>query len=142
MSMLIAIVLFGLGFAVFATQNTSLVSISLGNFMISLPLYLLVLGSLLSGLVVSGLISLFGSIATYVMLRSKESNIKAKDSQLSDLSVKIHQLEQENANLKATADAAVDESAQHESQPPQYDDKPVIEERRRNIFRDIFQHSV
>ena len=73
---LLIIVIFGIGFAYFATQNTGLVNIQLGSFLWQLPLYLVALGSLLVGLFVSSILSALDSISTWSSIRGRENKIK------------------------------------------------------------------
>lgn len=99
---LIVLVVFGIGVAFFATQNTQTVSVTLANYPISgIPLYLIVLGSLLLGFVVSWILSFFGVISSALKLHGKESTIKDANKQISELTKRVHQLELENERLKA-----------------------------------------
>jgi uncharacterized integral membrane protein len=88
--------------AVFATQNTAQVAISLGAYHYThVPLYLVVLVSILVGVV-------FSCVAYYVTLFSSSLTIRGKESALTDvrrenieIAKKLHQVEVENAELKA-----------------------------------------
>ena len=61
---LIILVIFGIGVAFFATQNTQAISITVANYPLTgIPLYLIVLGSLLLGFLVSWILSFFDVIS-------------------------------------------------------------------------------
>jgi uncharacterized membrane protein YciS (DUF1049 family) len=99
---LIILVVFGIGVAFFATQNTQAISITLANYPLTgVPLYLIVLGSLLLGFVVSWVISLADVISSALKIHGKENTIKDDKKQISELTKKVHQLELENERLKA-----------------------------------------
>lgn len=99
---LIVLVAFGIGITFFSTQNTQTISITLANYPLTgIPLYIIVLGSLLLGFVVSWLISLVDVISSAFKIHSKESAIKNANKQISELTKRVHQLELENERLKA-----------------------------------------
>lgn len=98
---LIVLVVFGIGVAYFATQNTQSVSITLASYPVSgIPLYLIVLGSLLLGFVVSWIISLVDVISSALKIHGKDSTIKDANKQIAELTKRVHQLELENERLK------------------------------------------
>lgn len=98
---LIVLVVFGIGVAYFATQNTQAVSITLAGYPLSgTPLYLIVLVSLLLGFVVSWIISLVDVISSALKIHGKDSAIKDSNKQISELTKRVHQLELENERLK------------------------------------------
>ena len=98
---LIVLVVFGIGVAFFATQNTQTVSITLGNYPLTgVPIYLIVLVSLLLGFVVSWIINLVDVISSALKIHGKENTIKDANKQISELTKKVHQLELENERLK------------------------------------------
>ncbi len=101
MSTLILVTIFGLGFAFFATQNTGAVNISFGNSgLFSIPIYLVVLGSLLIGLVLSWVINTIDWIGSTWTIRDRESKIKDIAGNNLVLQKQIHDLELENARLR------------------------------------------
>ncbi len=109
---LIVLVVFGIGVAFFATQNTQTISITLGSYHLSgVPLYLIVLVSLLLGFVVSWIISLVDVISSAFKIHGKESTIKDANKQISDLTKNVHQLELENERLKAESGHPSDEKS-------------------------------
>lgn len=99
---LIVLFIFGIGVAFFATQNTQAISITLANYPLTgIPLYLIVLVSLLLGFVVSWIISFVDVIASVLKMHGKENTIKNAGKQISELTKRVHQLELENERLKA-----------------------------------------
>lgn len=99
-SLLILIVSGGI-FAYFAAQNTQLVSVNLFRYTIpSIPLYVVVLGALLIGIIISMVMSFFGFISTTLKLFGKDNTIKQSSKEIDNLKKRIHDLELENENLK------------------------------------------
>jgi len=105
-------VLFGSVIAYFATQNTERLSLNFWNYSVpGIPIYIVVVGGLLAGLLLSWVISLVNSIVTAFTIRGKESTIKDYRKENAELTKKIHQLELENARLMAeTNDPGDDKS--------------------------------
>jgi putative membrane protein len=97
----IILVIFGIGVAFFATQNTQTISITLANYPLTgIPTYLIVLCSLLLGFLVSWIISFVDVISSALKIHGKESTIKKANKQIAELTKKVHQLELENERLK------------------------------------------
>ncbi len=98
---LIVLFVFGIGVAFFATQNTQSISITFANYSLTgIPLYIIVLVSLLLGFAVSWIISLVDVISSAFKIHGKESTIKDANKQISELTKRVHQLELENERLK------------------------------------------
>ena len=98
---LIVLFIFGIGVAFFATQNTQAISLNFANYSLtSIPVYIIVLVSLLLGFAVSWIISLVDVISSAFKIHGKESTIKNDNKQISELTKKVHQLELENERLK------------------------------------------
>lgn len=107
---LILLVLVGILAALFAGQNTTSVSVTLANHTLKgIPLYLIVLGSLLMGLLISSVISLFNSIASSWTIRGKNKKIVESKRTVSELSKHVRQLELENDKLKTELDRKINE---------------------------------
>lgn len=113
MLILLILIISGIGAALFATQNTQGVSITLAGYTFTdLPMYLIVLGTLLIGIVISWIISLAGSISSLLTIHGKESAIKETKKELTDLTKRIHELELENTKLLVeTGKSSVDEES-------------------------------
>ncbi len=100
MSTLIIIVLYGLAFAYFATQNTAGVVVKLGDYIWTLPLYVVAFGSLLAGLLVSWIISVINSLLDWSEGRKMETAYQDTRQTVYDLSKRVHDLELENTHLR------------------------------------------
>ncbi len=100
MSTLIVIVLFGLGFAFLATQNTAAATVNILGYAWTLPMYLLVFGSLLLGFFISWIVSSVSTLGTWFSLQGKNSKIREKEQTVSQLENRIRDLELENAKLQ------------------------------------------
>lgn len=102
---LIVIFLFGLMVAFFATQNTNGVSVVVANSVFSsVPLYVVVLVSILFGLLLGAIMNLADSISSFFVLRKKDSALHHTQASIKDLEDKIHDLELENTRLKTESD--------------------------------------
>ena len=94
MASLILLVLFGLGVAYFATQNTGNVHILLGSFLVSnIPLYMVVVCSLLFGIFISWLVSLVDMASIYLILHGKRTELKKSQETIEKLQEQNHVLE-------------------------------------------------
>ena len=98
---LFLLVLFGLGMAYFSTQNTSLVHMAFGGYVINgIPLYIIVICALLLGIFMSFLISLADSFTNILRFHGKESELKSANKRIDELKRENHDLEMENMKLK------------------------------------------
>ncbi|OGK57063.1 hypothetical protein A3J15_01965 [Candidatus Roizmanbacteria bacterium RIFCSPLOWO2_02_FULL_38_10] len=101
METLLLLALFGIIAAIFATQNSINVSIMLFGYSIkAIPLYLIVSGSILIGLLLSFIISFVNSISTSFRLHGKDVKIKETKKTVIDLTKRNRELELEIAKLK------------------------------------------
>ncbi len=97
---IIATIIIGLVFAYFATQNITAVPVKLGFLSLSsVPLYLVVLASLLLGVVISFIIHLIDAVGAMMTIMGKNTEIKNKTKEVVALEQRIHDLELENARL-------------------------------------------
>jgi uncharacterized integral membrane protein len=104
-------VLFGILSAFFATQNASYVTIALASYTFkNVPLYLVVLISLLLGLLLSSLISVVNALSSSLTIHGKNVKIKETKQTLADVTKHIHQLELENERLKTKYDDRVNDN--------------------------------
>jgi len=102
---LIIIFIFGLTVAFFATQNTGNVDVVLANSPIpDVPLYLVVLISIILGLLMGWFISIVSSISSFFRLRGKDAKIQQTQSSVHNLEKKVHDLEIENERLRSDLD--------------------------------------
>lgn len=99
---LVLTAIFGLVIAFFATQNTNVVSVKFLQYSLSsIPLYFIIIGSLVVGIFLAWILSLAGSISSLLTLHGKESRLKEAKKEVADLTKQIHKLELENERLKA-----------------------------------------
>lgn len=117
MATLIVTVLMGLMLAYFATFNTQAVSINLANNFLTVPLYMLVIVSVLIGLLISAVINGIDSISSAFALRSRDSQIRQKEKTVEALETKIHELEIENAKLRGSKDNFASDNIHQEERP-------------------------
>ncbi len=100
MGLLIAAVLFGLGFTLLAIQNTLSVPLYAGGYVFYVPVFLIVLGTLLIGLFIAWLLSAIGWISNSITLRRKDSAIRETHNTIDHLQARVKDLEAENSRLK------------------------------------------
>lgn len=98
---LIATVIFAILIAFFAIQNSVPVNIHLNSYnLVGIPLYLVVLVSVLVTLLFSWIIFLVNSLSSSFAILGKNNSIKDVKRRNLDLAKKVHDLEIENAKLK------------------------------------------
>lgn len=98
---LIFLLIFGSGVAFLSLQNTTLISLSLLNYSVkNIPLYYVIIGSMLIGIVSSYLINAVDSISHIFILRGKNNQIRSEAREMTEMTKRIHQLQLENAVLK------------------------------------------
>ena len=82
------------------------VNVNLGFFTISdIPLFYVIVGSFLFGLVLSYLAYLINSISTSLKLYGKNKDIKKNKDEVLELTRQVHQLELENEKIKNGSDS-------------------------------------
>lgn len=105
MLFLIFAIIFGLGLAFFATQNTNGVTITLANYPLTdAPLWTIVVVSILVGLICASFFNVANIITSAFKLRSRDTTIKGADRTITDLKSEIQSLKAENASLKSKKD--------------------------------------
>lgn len=86
--------------------NFTPVSVNLGLYTFSnIPLFYVIVASLLFGLVLSYLIYLVHSISTSFTLRGKDKEIKKDKNAVLELTKRVHQLELENEKIRNGSDS-------------------------------------
>lgn len=93
MIILLITILLSLLFAYFATLNTGWVEIKIDSYIIPLPLYIVILGSMLTGIVISTIIHFIDSFSNYLVIRRKENILKELKKTVAELIKRVHQLE-------------------------------------------------
>jgi len=100
-STLVTLVLFGILSALFANQNTGTATLHLGYITLAnIPLYLIILGSMLFGLLMAWVINIIESVLVSFQIMGKNRAIKATQQEVDELSKKLQEVEIENARLK------------------------------------------
>lgn len=100
-------VIFGLGIGYFATQNTAPVAIQMGELILEdVPLYLVVLGSLLLGLFIAWTFYVARTLSTTLAIYGRDSAIKKAKHVVADLEQRVRDLEAANARLKLDGSSA------------------------------------
>jgi uncharacterized membrane protein len=101
MLILILFLIVGSVMVYLAQNNLMLVTLHLGKYVFSgIPLFYIIIGSLLTGLVLAYLVYLVNSIFTAFTMHGKDNKIKQTKNEVVDLTKQIHQLELENERLK------------------------------------------
>ena len=107
---LIITVSLGLGFALFATQNTGGVTLNFGSYYIdNIPIYLIVLGSLLIGVLASFFAYLGIHLSSKLTISEQKDELKKLKEEESEAVKRAHKLEVENAKLKTELGKEIDE---------------------------------
>jgi uncharacterized integral membrane protein len=93
-------IIFSVATAYFATQNTSTLTLHLASYSwTGIPVYLLMLGSLLVGLLFAWVFQLLNTISSSLTIKNKEHALKEEKKANLDLTKRIHQLELENSKI-------------------------------------------
>lgn len=98
MGIFIAAILFGMGFAFLALQNTSVVSLRAGTYVFTSPLFAVVLGSLLVGLFLAWILSALGWISNS-MFHKRHTIEENSERTIDTLETRVRELEFENERL-------------------------------------------
>lgn len=98
---LILLLIIGSALAYLAQNNLTEVTLHLGTYSFSnIPLFYIIIGSVLTGLGLAFFIHLFQTITTTFSLHQKDNKIKQAKSEIINLTKQIHQLELANERLK------------------------------------------
>jgi uncharacterized integral membrane protein len=100
LALLIAVI-FGAAVGYFATQNTIPVTIHLADYALEeVPLYLVVVGSLLIGLFIAWIIYLARSVSSTITIHGKNTEVRRARQDVVELERRVQELEVENARLR------------------------------------------
>lgn len=98
---LIFLLLTGSVLAYISKYNLEPVTVNLGKYTITdVPLFYIIVGSLLIGLVISFLMQIFRNVSNSLTLRSNKKVIKSGQNEVLELTKRVHQLELENEKIK------------------------------------------
>lgn len=101
MLILILLLVVGSIFVFISKYNFVPVTINLGPYVFSdIPLFYVIIGSLVVGLVLSYVVYLVHAISNSFTLRGKDHEIKKNKDEVLELTKRVHQLELENEKLK------------------------------------------
>lgn len=104
MLIIILLLILGATLAYLSKFNLMPVSVNLGTHVFDdIPLFYVIIASLLIGMIFSYLMFSFHNIAAFFTLRGKKNEIKKNKGDVLELTKRIHQLELENEKLKHTA---------------------------------------
>ncbi len=102
MVVLIVGVIFGIAIGYFATQNTTPVTIHVGEYAFAdIPLYLVMVGSLFVGVVVSAVLYLAKTVSSRATIYGKDYAARRARRMAADLEQRVHELEAENVHLRS-----------------------------------------
>lgn len=93
-------IIFAIVVAYFSTQNSASVIINVSQYSSSVPLYLVVLVSLLIGFIFAWLLHLMNAFASLFALRGKDNVIKKEKKVNTELANKVRDLEIEKTKLE------------------------------------------
>ena len=98
---LLILFVFGLCVAYFGTQNTNAVDLNLANYFVGkVPLYVIVIGSMLLGIFLSWLISMADTLSSMLRMHGKETELKNAYKTIESLKNDNNGLLLKNAALK------------------------------------------
>lgn len=101
MPTLILLLVVGSLIAYLSKFNFMLVSLSFGKYVFTdIPLFYVIIGSMLVGLILSYVAFLFTRISNSFKMRGKDTEIKKNKDEVLELTKRVHQLELENEKLK------------------------------------------
>ncbi len=102
---LILLLIGGSVIAYLSLQNTMLVSLHFLDYTIpNLPLYYVIIGSMLVGLLLSYIIYVVHTVVMRFNLLKKDKKIMQEKEQVAELTKRVHKLELENVRLKKEND--------------------------------------
>lgn len=101
MLILILLLIMGLFFVYVSQFNLMPVTVNLGWYVIAdIPLFYVIVGSFLTGLVLCYLVLLVHDTSAFLKLRGKKNELKKNKDDSLALTKRVHQLELENQKLK------------------------------------------
>lgn len=100
MLIIILTIIFAILVAFFATQNTTSIIVNVSQYSLSVPIYLVVLVSILVGFVFAWILHLMNAFASLFTLRGKNNDIKKERKTNIELTKKVKDLEIEKDKLE------------------------------------------
>ena len=109
---IIFLLIAGSGLMYISKYNLGLVSVNMGFYTIAdVPLFFVIVASLLVGFILSYIAQLIINISTYIEIKSKSKEIKTGQEEILDLTKTVHQLELANEKLKHSGPETSDSNA-------------------------------
>ncbi|MDO8269665.1 MAG: LapA family protein [Candidatus Levybacteria bacterium] len=93
-------IIFAIGVAYFATLNTSQVLINVPSYSMSVPLYFVVLASILLGFIFAWVLHLMNAFNSFFAMQGKNRVIKKEKKVNAELTSKVRDLETEKTKLE------------------------------------------
>jgi uncharacterized integral membrane protein len=94
-------VIFGIAVGYFATQNTTPVTVQIGEYAFAdIPLYLVIVWSLFVGVFVSWVLYLARTVSSRVTIYGKDHAVRRATRTTADLEQRVQELEAENTHLR------------------------------------------
>ena len=135
---LIILLIFGIGVSVFAIQNTLSTSVNFFGFTFAdIPMYTVILGSMLFGVIAASIIGLVDSLGNAFTLSRKNRQIASVNSDVSALQKRVADLEEENTVLRQDRhDIVVEKDAEIDRKNEEIrEHKPTFVDNIRHSFR-------
>lgn len=99
-------------FSIFATQNTSLITLYFYHFSLpNIPIYIVILASVLSAFVISLIVQLLKNLSSGMTISSQKSRIKVLKREQAEITKELHKMELENAKFKNELGEPQDENS-------------------------------
>ncbi len=109
MLVLLVAVISGIAIAYFGMQNISPVTIRLNEYVWNdVPLYLVIVGSVLVGLFMAGILYFARSVSSTLTIYGKDRAMKKTKHRVADLEQRVHELETEKAQLNSTVSSTTE----------------------------------
>ncbi len=109
---MIMLLILGSALTYISKFNLEPVSVNMGVYTISnIPLFYVIVGSLLVGLILSYMMQILSNVFTYFEMRGKSREIQIKKDEILNLTKTVHQLELDNEKLKHTGPIESDPNA-------------------------------
>jgi uncharacterized integral membrane protein len=98
---LILLLVFGSGLVYLSLQNTTTVTLTFLQYSLeNIPLYYVIIGSVMLGVILAYLIHLISAISLAMTMRGKDKVIKEDKKEIIEMTKKVHVLQLENAGLQ------------------------------------------
>ena len=112
MIILAIIVLLGLAFSLFATQNTNEITLRFGSYVLrDIPVYLTILVPFFLGVFLTTFLQIAKDLSQKLTINEQKDKLKKNNESIAELTKQLHKLELENVKLKKNTDEEFDEES-------------------------------